>query len=288
MPTEDQLTAEEQAATKRLGQIAQEMPRSNTPMGEQMTGVSYKDIAENARRQLGTNESVRKRTDPKVDKYSPTTETSDWESPEAVAMYNDVGPGRSVSWVRIPGTYAGDRDEIEDLFYRVPDAKVVTRKSDGAEVKSWDTVAVSIPKKFDHMRTLDEVERYESWEQSIEQETIHGSVTKKHPEFEDRRRIAADAAQRRSRDMGIGVQGISETALVPYETALRLIPREERLATEERERRGGRHQMLSNEDQAQKIDDARRGSRSTFGGLTGAADKWERSKDKQTAERARK
>lgn len=285
------LSAEDAARAKRLESMAREMPRSNTEVGLKMTGVTFQEIRENARQQLGGVESVREKANPKIDKYSPTSHEDSWQSPDAAALFDNVGENRTVVWPRRDGEYEGDRETVSELMQRIPEARIVTRKSDGEPVVSWDVQAVSIPASYHYRRILEEADRYEEWADGIDQQTQHGSITKKHRDrFEDGKERAAMAAEARSASMGVGQRGISETAGVPYMQALRLIPEEERLQTEARERAGGRHQALD-ERQAERIDQARAAQKGTqqFGGLAGNPryNRWETSKDRQRQERGR-
>jgi hypothetical protein len=263
-------------------------------MGELMTGMSFEEIAANARRALGSVDSVRERRPPGVDKFSPTPQTMDWESPEAAGFWNDVGPGCHVVFKRDPEQYPQEPDEIAELMYRIPEAQIVTRKKDGKPLTSWDLIGVSVPIKYKHLLTVDEADRYMKWEASVDQDSGNSNkgVRARDPEFQMKAQAAAAEAERRSRDLRVGKHGntVSETADMDIELARRVMGLERTRAIEAQERRGGRH-ITRTEEEARRADQARareRGS-TAFGGLRGTPeyDRWQRSGDRERAERRR-
>ena len=272
------MTPEDSALRRRLEDRA--IQEEGTDFGKHEQNADLMARYRNARKPTPGVNSTRERLDPSIDKYSPTRTTNKWDSEEAARRYHNVGPGRHVVWKHRPEIYKDEFDEVADVLDQFPDAKIVTRKDNGKPLHSRDLVAVSIPKKFENARQEAEREEHDEWEEMIRQGTQHGSVTKNSPNLIDLERQAAENARIRSQRLGVGYDGNSPTAGTPLAVAERMISLQDKLAMEARARSGNRHHSYEEIEERNKA--ASRG-RQTFGGLTGQADKWERSSDKQRA-----
>jgi hypothetical protein len=258
------ITPTEAAGERRLTEALPEIRQQTTaPVGMAQQQLSYKDIADNARRQLESLGTTRDRVKG-VDKYSPTETTPCWQSEEAMGMWNHVGPGCIVVMKRRHEVHPDERDDVADLKYRIPSAQVVTRKSDNVPFQDNDIIAVSVPIEYGYRLTVDEEDRLEDWQNAIKRETVHGSTTRKHPRFKERTEEEADHSRIRSRNMGIGTYATG-TFQTPYRDLLTRMQRSpeferETLALEAKNRRGGRHETYT-EEQAEELDRSRTGGK---------------------------
>lgn len=229
--------------------------------------------------------TTRDRVKPEMDKW----DLSCGGLIEPTEHYNDVGPDRQVTAVNSPERckQIGVPDELADFLRKVPGAKVVTKKADGANVQEYDAIMVSYPREI-----------YDDFEEEGRRAAeLHDAMI--DDTGDDRRYALLDAEynpmDRKEREDRIrssinairqsGLAGpLSKTEGMSYQQALSAIPHEDRIAEEARLRRGTREESHADEA-AMKAFDKRvqdfhaKGGKKTMGGLTGKMDNWTRSKD---------
>ena len=280
------LSAEDAAIKRRLAD--NEIQREGTEFGEYEANASLEDRYRNKRRMIPGVDGSRELMDPAVDKYSPCRTTSDWESEEAVKRFNHVGPGRMVIHVPRPELYkeiTGDR--VDEICYDIPDAHVVTRKSDGKPLYSRDAVFISIPKIYGDVHSRVGREERLAWDAEIKAGTQHGSIIPRTapPELvAEAKQVISEAARQRSEALGIGSQYHSPTGGMDLMVAERMFTTQEIQNMEANARAGGRHRSS---DEIREINAAASKGKKTFGGLQGNPkyNKFEASKDRAAAAR---
>lgn len=233
----------------------------------------------NARRMTPGIGGTRDRIDPQIDKFCPTDTTHRWDSDEAAKLFH-VGPGCHVINVHDPAVYGDIRNSLDRILYTIPDAKVVTRKSDGKPYKVDDVMFVSIPDVYREAYESVENEDADAWEQSIAEASQHGSITESDPDIQAKQRAIAAAARARSAAMHVNSKNNSPTAGMTIIDFHMTISDDDLVAMESRARSGNRHMSMEEMQEASKAGDKRS---KTFGGLTGKMDQWERSGDKAKA-----
>ena len=278
------LSPEDSATRRRLGMILGDL----IDMSESTNDPQFVDAKrkyENMRRPTPGVDSTRNRDNPQVDKFSPTRDSPFWDSLEAAEVYNDVGPGCVVVSKRNPEQYQDQFDEVRQTLNAFPEARIVTRKSDGKTHEHAGNVFVSLPAVYRDVYESIQAENRQGWEQELAEESQHGSISSNDPNYNESaaKNLAARKARVRSREMGVGSRHNSQTAGMSLKNFRAITPGESIRAMEMEARQGNRHESYEEMNERQAA--SRSGKKKTFGSLRGDPkyDRWERSGDKARA-----